>query len=167
MKRSAPGRTHGGKSPRPGGVDRTRRGVWLAMAAPFWSAFAIDRCLAQRLVPAPGGTNEALDASRLKGAWKRPDGSYIIVIRNVGPAGELTAMYFNPNPLPFASAHASQVGGALRATFELQAGGYNGSTYRLSYDPASDRLVGTYYQAVAKQNFEVYFVRQAIEGAAR
>ena len=28
------------------------------------------------------------------------------------------------------------------------------------YDPASDRLVGTYYQAVAQQSFEVQFVRK-------
>jgi hypothetical protein len=43
--------------------------------------------------------------------------------------------------------------------FELRAGGYNGSTYTLKYDAASDRLKGVYYQAVAKQKFEVVFVR--------
>lgn len=96
----------------------------------------------------------------LKGAWVRPDGGYLIVIRKVGPTGQLEAMYFNPNPLPFAKAQASQEGTTLRASFELRAGGYNGSTYELTYDPASDRLKGTYYQAVAKQKFDVYFVRK-------
>ncbi len=36
----------------------------------------------------------------------------------------------------------------------------DGSTYDLTYDPASDRLRGTYYQAVAKQKFDVYFTRK-------
>jgi hypothetical protein len=48
----------------------------------------------------------------------------------------------------------------LRLAFELQAGGYNGSTYELTYDPASDQLKGVYYQAVARQKYEVYFVRK-------
>ena len=136
--------------------------IGLALALTLASAHP---CLAQG--PAPKVAAGTTDPAALKGAWMRPDGSYIIVIKNVGPAGDLTAMYFNPNPLPFAKAHASQEAGTLRASFELQAGGYNGSTYALSYDPASDRLVGTYFQAVAKQTFEVYFVRQKIEAALR
>jgi hypothetical protein len=96
----------------------------------------------------------------LKGAWVRPDGGYTITIRNIGPDGRLEAMYANPNLLPFAKAQATQDGATLRASFELQAGGYAGSTYELAYDPASDRLKGIYYQAVAKQKFEIYFVRK-------
>lgn len=49
---------------------------------------------------------------------------------------------------------------SLRAHFELRAGGYAGSTYDLIYDPVTDRLRGTYYQAVAKQKFDVYFTRK-------
>ena len=96
----------------------------------------------------------------LKGTWIRPDGGYTIAIRNVDPNGRLEAMYFNPNPLPFAKAQAVQEGAKLRVSFELRAGGYDGSTYELAYDPASDRLTGTYYQAVAKQQFDVSFVRK-------
>ncbi|MDM0011669.1 hypothetical protein QTH87_04365 [Variovorax sp. J22P168] len=103
----------------------------------------------------------------LVGAWKRSDGNYIILIREAGRNGELTASYFNPNPLPFAKAQAVQEGGSVRAAFELQAGGYGGSTYALRYDPASDRLVGEYYQAVAKQTFDVVFSRQRTEGKLR
>lgn len=114
---------------------------------------------------APGPAKAGLDA--LTGAWKRTDGNYIILIRDVGKSGELTASYFNPNPLPFAKAQATETGGTLRADFELQAGGYGGSTYTLRYDPASDRLVGEYFQAVAKQTFEVAFVRQRTEGKLR
>jgi len=96
----------------------------------------------------------------LKGAWVRPDGGYTIVIKSIGQNGRLESMYFNPNPLPFAKAQASRKGATLSAFFELQAGGYAGSTYHLTYDVASDRLKGTYYQAVAKQKFDVYFVRK-------
>jgi len=100
------------------------------------------------------------DLALLKGAWVRPDGGYVIAIKNVGPGGELEAMYYNPNPLPFAKAQAFRDGATLRVFFELRAGGYGGSTYELTYDPASDRLEGVYYQAVAKQKFAVYFDRK-------
>lgn len=106
------------------------------------------------------GPAPATDLDRLTGAWVRPDGGYVIVIKSVGPGGELQAMYFNPTPLPFAKAQASRDGAVIRAQFELRAGGYNGSTYTLRYDPATDRLVGSYYQAVAKQTFEVQFSRK-------
>jgi hypothetical protein len=96
----------------------------------------------------------------LVGAWVRPDGGYLIVVKSIGVDGALEAMYYNPRPLPFASAKASREGGAVHARFELVAGGYNGSTYDLRYDPASDRLLGTYYQAVAKQSFDVQFSRR-------
>ena len=103
---------------------------------------------------------DKLSLDVLEGAWVRPDGGYLILIKKVGPDGQLEAMYFNPNTLPFAKARASREGAKVRLSFELQAGGYNGSTYELTYEPASDRLKGVYYQAVAKQKFEVYFVRK-------
>ena len=96
----------------------------------------------------------------LKGTWVRPDGGYTIAIANIGPNGELEATYFNPSRLPFAKAQASRDGATVQAFFELRAGGYDGSTYELTYDPASDRLKGIYYQAVVKQKFDVYFVRK-------
>ena len=108
--------------------------------------------------PAVAADNTGLDV--LKGAWVRPDGGYVIVIKGVGAAGELDAMYYNPNPVPFAKAQARRDGQLLRAEFELRAGGYAGSTYTLGYDAANDRLKGIYYQAVARQTFEVTFVRK-------
>ena len=36
---------------------------------------------------------------------------------------------------------------------------YPGSTYNLQYDPETDRLKGTYFQAVERQTFEIQFVR--------
>ena len=109
---------------------------------------------------APPAATAKVDVEALKGTWVRPDGGYTIVIKSIGPNGQLEAMYFNPNPLPFAKARALPEGTTLRAFFELQAGGYAGSTYELTYDPASDRLQGTYYQAVAKQKFAVHFARK-------
>jgi hypothetical protein len=42
---------------------------------------------------------------------------------------------------------------------ELTAGGYNGSTCTLTYDPKKDILKGVYYQAVARQKFDICFER--------
>lgn len=99
------------------------------------------------------------DLGVLRGRWVRPDGGYLISIRNADAGGKLDALYANPRALPFARAEATRDGKTLRAFFELRAGGYNGSTYTLTYDPTDATLKGVYYQAVAQQKFDVYFVR--------
>jgi hypothetical protein len=96
----------------------------------------------------------------LKGTWVRPDGGYRIEVKSIGSTGQIEAMYFNPRPLPFAKAQVTQDGSLLRVFLELRAGGYDGSTYELTYDAASDRLKGIYYQAVMKQKFDVIFARK-------
>jgi hypothetical protein len=133
-------------------------GVGLALAC-------VCVATAQGPTPAPRGTVAPSaagkpDLERLKGTWIRLEGGYIIAIKGIGPRGELDAMYFNPNPLPFSKAQAAPDGATFRLFFELRAGGYGGSTYELTYDPASDRLKGSYYQAVAKQRFDVSFARK-------
>lgn len=95
----------------------------------------------------------------LVGRWVRPDGGYLITIQGVDAGGRLDAAYRNPNPLPFAQAEASRVGNVIKVFLELRAGGYNGSTYTLTYDPANDVLHGVYYQAVAQQKYDVHFER--------
>jgi hypothetical protein len=110
---------------------------------------------------APPSVSEPQTAfGALAGRWVRPDGGYVITIKSVDASGKLDASYANPNSLPFYSATATEDGGTLKLLFELRAGGYNGSTYTLNYDVAGDRLKGTYYQAVAKQTFEVVFLRK-------
>lgn len=99
------------------------------------------------------------DFGVLRGQWVRPDGGYQISIRDAQPEGKLDALYANPRALPFARAEATRDGAMIKAYFELRAGGYNGSTYTLTYDPADDLLKGVYYQAVAQQKYNVYFVR--------
>ena len=110
--------------------------------------------------PPAAATAKPADYSVLRGEWVRPDGGYVIAIRASDAAGKLDAMYFNPKPLPFAKAQALFEGMTLRVSLELRAGGYDGSTYELTYDRASDRLKGIYYQAVAKQKYEVFFARK-------
>ena len=107
--------------------------------------------------PAPA---VAFGPAALKGTWVRPDGGYRIEIKSIGADGQIEAMYFNPNPLPFAKASVRQDGKVLRVFLELRAGGYNGSTYELTYEAAGDRLNGIYYQAVMKQKFDVVFMRR-------
>jgi hypothetical protein len=146
-------------------VDRSRhRARRVAVILIHGLALAAGAASAQG--PSVGAAGPSLAASgveapfsTLVGRWVRPDGGYVITIRSVDVRGKLDAGYANPNPLPFQTAEALRDGGALKLFFELRAGGYNGSTYKLAYDPASDQLKGVYYQAVAKQQFDVVFVR--------
>lgn len=139
------------------------RPLWLALLLALQPLLATATGTPTPLpVKQPTVANAAANADhqRLQGVWVRPDGGYIIHVKEVGRNGQLVAIYYNPNPLPFARAEALSEGGRLRAVFELRAGGYDGSTYELSYDAANDRLTGTYYQAVVKQRFDVVFERQ-------
>jgi len=73
--------------------------------------------------------------------------------------GSLAAGYFNPQSIHVAQAEASREGGVMKVFIELRDVNYPGSTYTLTYDPASDQLKGVYYQAVEKQRFPVAYVR--------
>jgi hypothetical protein len=127
----------------------------IKMAA-FWLSTA---ALTTSLIPLPAQAQVDSAFSTLPGRWMRPDGGYVINIRSVAANGKLDASYANPNPLPFARAEATRDEKTIKLFFELRAGGYNGSTYTLIYDPANDILRGVYYQAVAQQKFDVYFTR--------
>ena len=117
---------------------------------------------AQVRATAPEATaaQSAAPFSALVGRWVRPDGGYVIKIDSVGADGQLDAAYANPTPLPFARAEASREGDQLRLFFELTAGGYGGSTYKLAFDPAGDTLRGVYYQANARESYDIYFERE-------
>ena len=109
---------------------------------------------------AGGAFAQSADLGFLLGNWVRPDGGYTITIRGVDSNGKLQASYANPSPLPFSRAEVSRDGKAVKLFFELRAAGYNGSTYRLTYDAAGDRLVGIYFQAVQRKEFDVVFERK-------
>jgi hypothetical protein len=108
---------------------------------------------------APAGSRHESGFDVLVGRWVRPDGGYTITIREVGTDGKLDAMYANPGRLPFSKAVATRDGKTIRLLFELTAGGYGGSTYALTYDRANDVLKGVYDQAVAREKFDVHFLR--------
>jgi hypothetical protein len=95
----------------------------------------------------------------LHGRWLRPDGGYILDIRDVDARGKIDAVYLNPRPITVARAEATRDGSTLKIFIELLAPGYPGSTYALTYDPQRDQLVGIYFQAVLQQRFDVTFVR--------
>lgn len=136
----------------------------MKMAALLLSTAALSAAVvplpapAQVRAEAPAAPADSAFAA-LQGRWMRPDGGYVINIRSVAASGKLDASYANPSPLPFARAEATRDEKTIKLFFELRAGGYNGSTYTLIYDPANDILRGVYYQAVAQQKFDVYFTR--------
>jgi hypothetical protein len=95
----------------------------------------------------------------LRGRWLRPDGGYILDIRDVDASGKMEAVYLNPRPIHVARAEATGDGSALQVLVELRAPGYPGSTYTLHYKPQRDQLEGSYFQAALQQRFKVVFVR--------
>jgi hypothetical protein len=115
--------------------------------------------------PAAQGAHAAVtlaagqDFRALIGRWLRPDGGYILEIRDVDAGGKLDAAYLNPQPIRVARAEVTQDGPRLKVLVELRAPGYPGSTYTLTYDPKRDQLQGVYFQAALRQSFDVVFVR--------
>ncbi len=116
--------------------------------------------------PAPPTGKESVSTSeavpgfdRLKGRWQRPDGGYVIDIREVATDGKMSAAYFNPRPINVSRAEAALDGTTLKVFIELRDVNYPGATYRLTYDPESDRLQGVYFQPALQQSFEIFFVR--------
>jgi hypothetical protein len=95
----------------------------------------------------------------LVGRWIRPDGGYLIEIRNVDSSGLLQAAYFNPRPIHVSQARLTFVNNEPQVFIELRDVGYPGATYALFYHPEQDVLAGLYYQPTVGQSFEVIFVR--------
>lgn len=96
---------------------------------------------------------------KLVGRWRRPDGGYIIDIRNVDAQGNLRAAYFNPRSIHVSRALAEQRDGKTHVLIELRDRGYPGATYSLIFDPKGDVLAGSYFQPTAGGIFDVVFVR--------
>jgi hypothetical protein len=96
---------------------------------------------------------------KLEGRWQRGDGGYILDILDVDADGRLKAAYFNPKPINVSRAEASMPGDTPSVFVELRDTNYPGSTYQLSYDSATDRLRGTYFQAMLRESYAVEFGR--------
>ncbi len=116
--------------------------------------------------PAPPTGKESVSTSEavpgfdhLKGRWRRPDGGYVIDIKDIDSSGKMVAAYFNPRPINVSRAEAALDGTTLKVFVELRDVNYPGATYRLTYDPGSDQLRGIYHQPALQQSFEIFFVR--------
>jgi hypothetical protein len=123
-------------------------------------------CLAATSLPATaaagaevGQPQGPVDVKRLQGRWLRPDGGYVLELRDSGDDGSLKAAYFNPRPINVEQAEVRRKDGTLTVFVVLRDVNYPGSTYTLRYDPEADRLMGTYFQAMQGQTFEVVFMR--------
>jgi hypothetical protein len=95
----------------------------------------------------------------LKGRWQRPDGGYVLDIKNVDANGKLAAGYFNPRPINVSQAEATLDGATIKVFIELRDVNYPGATYHLTYDQEGDQLRGVYFQPALQQKFDVFFVR--------
>ena len=96
----------------------------------------------------------------LTGNWVRPDGGYILVIKNVRFDGSIEAYYLNPNSINVSEARLATESGKIKIFVELRDAGYPGSYYTLTYEKDTDRLVGIYHHLGLNQNFDVYFMRK-------
>lgn len=99
------------------------------------------------------------DVQHIVGRWVRPDGGYMLDLKEIGKDGTLKAAYFNPTPINVYRAELGLKQGAITIFVELRDVNYPGSIYNLIYDPKTDRLVGTYFQAVQKVSYNIEFMR--------
>jgi hypothetical protein len=97
---------------------------------------------------------------KLIGRWVRPDGGYVIHVKEIKPDGSVVAEYFNPKEIHVSEANVSVWKGFDQLFVKLDDKGYPGSTYKLYYYAKKDQLAGFYYQAVVKETFEVLFIRK-------
>jgi hypothetical protein len=97
--------------------------------------------------------------SKLVGRWVRTDGGYVLELKDLAANGKLKAAYYNPRPINVSKAEWQSKDGYSSVFVELRDTNYLGSTYTLAYNPSTDSLVGIYFQAALKQQFEVEFKR--------
>jgi hypothetical protein len=104
-------------------------------------------------------TATAATSQRLVGRWLRPDGQYVLDVRQIHSDGRVEAAYLNPRPIHVSEAKVEKKNGRFRLRLVLRDQGYPGSYYDLTYDVDTDRLIGEYYQAAMGAVFDVQFVR--------
>jgi hypothetical protein len=134
----------------------TAKKILFALSIMFFVIF-----ISHQTVPTvkAADTPKPVDSKRLIGHWERPDGGYILEINEILKDGKLKAAYYNPRPINVARAEFSRKDVALVVYVELRDVNYPGSKYNLKYDPVSDKLIGTYFQAVQGETYDVEFNR--------
>jgi hypothetical protein len=138
--------------------------VFGAVIAGVFYLFNGKRTAAQSTAPPKAKESVAVPEAKggfdiLKGRWLRPDGGYVIEIKDIGANGNMVAAYFNPRPINVSQAEATLDGTTLKVFIELRDVNYPGATYRLIYDPESNHLRGIYHQPALQQSFKIFFVR--------
>jgi len=119
--------------------------------------------LAVNLIGETNVTASEVQVSKLAGRWVRPDGGYVLELKDPSSNGKIKAAYYNPRPINVSKAEWQSKDGYSSVFVELRDTNYPGSTYTLAYNPATDSLVGIYFQAALQQQFEVKFERQKIQ----
>jgi hypothetical protein len=97
--------------------------------------------------------------AKLKGKWERPDGGYVLEIRDVAADGKADAGYFNPSPINVERTQIYSEAGAMKVFVILRDVNYPGCTYKLTYDAKVDQLHGQYFQASMQETYDVVFAR--------
>ena len=105
-------------------------------------------------------STKKINEQRLIGRWVRPDGGYILELKDIKKDGNLKAAYFNPRPIKVFKAEWKRKQGKITVFVELRDVNYPGSKYNLHYDPKTDRLKGKYFQAFYGETYDVEFVRE-------
>jgi hypothetical protein len=105
-----------------------------------------------------------VDEQGLMGRWVRPDGGYVLELKEIRKNGDLKAAYFNPQPIKVFEAGWKRKQGMITVFVELRDVNYPGSKYNLHYDPKTNSLKGTYFQAVYGETYDVEFVRDYFYG---
>lgn len=100
-----------------------------------------------------------IDFEKLRGKWLRPDGGYVLEVKQVAADGKMDTAYLNPKPINVSKALAYSEAGQTKVFVELRDRLYPGSYYTLTYNTAKDQLAGVYHHLGLNQQFDVVFVR--------
>jgi hypothetical protein len=103
------------------------------------------------------------DITIIAGQWVRPDGGYIVHVKNVMIDGTVDVEYLNPRRINVAEATVSIWKGLVKLFVKLEDRGYPGSTYTLYYNIQNDALAGYYYQATMEKTYKVVFLRKNVK----
>jgi len=133
--------------------------VWLLLT---WLCFIVMVAIPGNVIAAEELPQSTVipEAKLLEGSWVRPDGGYILELKNIAEDGTLAAAYYNPRPINVFQAFWATDDGKLAVFVELRDINYPGSKYSLRYDPADDLLKGFYFQAIEQQTYAVEFLRK-------
>jgi hypothetical protein len=106
-----------------------------------------------------GSSDQPSETQSLVDRWVRPDGGYILELREFRNDGSLVAAYFNKKSINVSRAGWRPTKEGVDVFVELRDVNYPGSIYTLHYNPVTDRMQGIYFQALQRKSYEVIFIR--------